>query len=194
MDDLERWKTALPAEQHALFKDIIFHLWRYTPNENERPRVAANNELFNFSQTVQNLAELELQRAGAGSLSPFAQSDPLATSPVPSNVMAEDLLSPIPINVAAFDPADMPMEGIMFSSPFAGQAGQMLGNAPFLSAESFLMDTLQPPAAFSASSRRNSPVWEGDSNLSALLLASVAFAVVAIVVLCRFWLIRVSFR
>lgn len=178
VNDLERWKTVLPVDQHGLFAELAFQLWSCSSIEN--PSTDSQEALLQFQTTVLKLNATETRNDTSKASSPFARGDPVPTPTLPSSLLAAG-----PQVVSSYDQSGMDMEGIIYSPSFiaTGQLEQLPG-----SSSNWFPGPYMFPSNIAGPSQQDSSMWNTPVNSFSpvLLLGSVAFACVMNVVLGRF--------
>ncbi|KAK1654969.1 hypothetical protein BDP81DRAFT_416985 [Colletotrichum phormii] len=169
VDDLDRWRSVLPASSHLLFDDLAFRMWAYTPSD-QGPSHFDPEHLPHFQDLAHNLISLEKRKESIPSRKSSPGSRLVAIQRAFENQEAH-------VGVTSSQAQTIPGRSQSGQSSYAGSSTQRddLVWADFLHMEHFEEPTSRLPAPSSSFDGG----WEDDlSSTTMLLLFSVAFSIV----------------
>ncbi|OHE90501.1 hypothetical protein CORC01_14205 [Colletotrichum orchidophilum] len=168
VDDLDRWRSILPASSQLLFDDLAFHMWGYTPL-GQMPLHPDSECLPHFQDLAQNLISLEKRKESI----PSRISTPGIRLAAIQRAFENQETH---LGVASSQAQTIPGRSQSGQTSYAGSSTQRddLFWADFLHMDRLEDTTLRQPAP---SSSLNGG-WEDVLSSTMLLLFSVAFSIV----------------
>ncbi|KAI3554395.1 hypothetical protein CABS03_06948 [Colletotrichum abscissum] len=169
VDDLDRWRSILPASSQLLFDELAFRMWAYTPSSH-RPSQLDPEHLPHFHDLAQNLISLEKRKETI----PSRISSPGIRLAAIQRAFDDQETH---VGVSSIQAQTIPGRSQPGQASYAGSSTQRddLVWADFLHMERFEETTVRQPAPSSSFDGG----WEDVlSSTTMLLLFSVAFSIV----------------
>ncbi|OLN96899.1 hypothetical protein CCHL11_02461 [Colletotrichum chlorophyti] len=172
VNDLDRWRSVLPADSQLLFDSLAFGMWAFTPSGDDNFDLDQDGIRY-FQELVNDLVSSERQKASAPSRMPSAGSRLAAVQRAFEEQNSHQSAGPQVISPSRSQPRHI-------ADVASSAQRDDLVWAEFLHMERF--DDLSSKR-HSAHSSTTAMGWEDVLSSSVLLLASVAFSIVLVLIL-----------